>query len=195
MSKMEYNDIRDDLKTGDVVLFDGRGWISRLIKLGTFSRWSHVGLVYVPRQGGTVFLYESTTLSNVKGAKGAPVKGVQTVDLWNRVRNYKGSIAIRRVNRDKFNYQEIIAFEKMRSKYRHKVYERSVAELIKSAFGRFGWNQKEDDSSLFCSELVAASLKALGVLSSAKSSNSYTPADFGNMSTQTLHNPVHIIPQ
>lgn len=193
MKKKYYNEIRDELKTGDVVLFDGRGWVSCLIKIGTFSRWSHVGIVYRPHPTGTVFLYESTTLSNIAGSKGAAVKGVQTVDLWNRVRNYKGTIAVRQVTREKFTYQEVIALEKLRSKYRYKKYERSAAELIKSAFGRFGFYQKEDDSSLFCSEVVAECLQALNVLSNRRSSNSYTPADFGNMSTDALKHPIEIL--
>ena len=41
----KYEDIRENLKTGDIVLFSGKGGISHGIKLVTNSKWSHVGMV------------------------------------------------------------------------------------------------------------------------------------------------------
>ena len=40
-----YHEIRTELKTGDIVLFSGKGGISAGIKWGTLSRWSHVGMI------------------------------------------------------------------------------------------------------------------------------------------------------
>ena len=43
---MKYQDIRSQLKTGDILLFSGKGGISEGIKFFTLSKWSHVGMVY-----------------------------------------------------------------------------------------------------------------------------------------------------
>ena len=40
-----YDDIKDTLQTGDIFLFSGAGLSSLWVKLGTFSSWSHVGMV------------------------------------------------------------------------------------------------------------------------------------------------------
>ena len=62
-------------------------------------------------------------------------------------------------------------------------YEKSLIQLIKSVldFTRFNKN-KEDLSSVFCSELVAESYQKMGLLDDIDMgglpSNEYTPADF-----------------
>ena len=56
-----------------------------------------------------------------------------------------------------------------------KPYEKSALQLSMSALPI---NQSPDESSLFCSELVAACLQKLQVLSGRRSSNSYTPKSF-----------------
>jgi len=42
---LTYEEIRGELKTCDILLFSGKGAISHGIKLFTFSKWSHVGMV------------------------------------------------------------------------------------------------------------------------------------------------------
>jgi hypothetical protein len=44
-SKVYDERMRAELKTGDVVLFSGKGGISAGIKWATLSRWSHVGMI------------------------------------------------------------------------------------------------------------------------------------------------------
>ena len=44
---LTYEEIRGELKTCDILLFSGKGAISHGIKLFTFSKWSHVGMVSV----------------------------------------------------------------------------------------------------------------------------------------------------
>ena len=176
---MKYEDIRKDLKTGDIVLFSGKGVISYGIKLVTKSKWSHVGMVLRCIHLEAVFLWESTTLSDVKDAiDGRAKRGVQLVLLSDRLQNYKGEAAVRHmqdyeVNED--DYKKLIAF---RQKVKNRDYEQDKRELIKAAYdGPMGHNQ-EDLSSLFCSELVAEAYQEIGLLTSALPSNEYTPKDF-----------------
>ncbi len=175
----EYKEIRDELNTGDIVLFSGKGNISAGIKWATFSRWSHVGMVLKLPEYDFLALWESTTLSGIADLDtGMPRKGVQLVPLSERVANYQGDIAIRQLVGVVFDREEIEILMKLRREVSGRPYEQNMIELIKSAYdGPFGKNQ-EDLSSLFCSELVAEAYQSLGLLGPSKPSNEYTPADF-----------------
>lgn len=62
-------------RTGDLVLFSGRGLVSGVIRLCTGSRWSHVGLVV--RDAGDVLLLEATITDEAPDVSlGRPVRGV-----------------------------------------------------------------------------------------------------------------------
>ncbi|WP_207063995.1 YiiX/YebB-like N1pC/P60 family cysteine hydrolase [Motiliproteus sp. SC1-56] len=175
----KYETIRSKLKTGDIVLFSGKGAISHGIKLFTLSKWSHVGMVIKLPDTDTVFIWESTTLSNLADViDGKKKKGVQLILLSDRIRTYSGEVSIRHLQGyvvDEKNYEKLMA---LRASLRNKPYEKNEIELIKSAYdGPWGHNE-EDLSSLFCSELVAEAYQCLGLISSKLSSNEFTPKDF-----------------
>jgi hypothetical protein len=182
---MRYTDIRDQLKTGDVLLFSGKGGISEGIKFFTVSKWSHVGLIYklVDRLDpkGTVFCWESTTLSDLKDAEtGKLTKGVQRVELSERLERCfaKGyEISVRPLNTS-LTDDMLLALNKFRHEVRGRPYERGKIELLKSAWEGWLGENKEDLSSLFCSELVAEAYQRMGLLEEAPPSNEYTPKDF-----------------
>jgi hypothetical protein len=52
-----YPEIREGLQTGDLLLFKGRAWLSRLIALVLRRPYSHVGLLV--RQGDRVMVYQA----------------------------------------------------------------------------------------------------------------------------------------
>ncbi|MCG7565870.1 hypothetical protein MHM95_06160 [Pseudoalteromonas sp. CnMc7-15] len=187
MKERSYQSIRGQLKTGDIVLFSGRGPISAGIKLATNSQWSHVGVVIVIPEYEFVCVWESTTLSNLSDlATGEPVRGVQLVPLSERVNTYQGNIAIRQlegVDQAELNHEALI---QLRKELAGRPYEQRQLELLRSAYdGPFGANQ-ECLSSIFCSELSAESYQALGLLNESLPSNEYTPADFSEAKNLTL---------
>ncbi len=175
-----YNKIRGYLKTGDIVLFSGKGGISAGIKWGTLSRWSHVGMILSLEEYDFVTIWESTTISNINNLEtNLPKKGVQLVPLSSRVNKYKGDIAIRQLNGVHFSANNIKDLMALRREVSSRPYEESTMELIRAAYdGPLGHNNEEDLSSLFCSELVAEAYQRLGLLNDKKPSNEYTPADF-----------------
>ncbi|MDD5753754.1 MAG: YiiX/YebB-like N1pC/P60 family cysteine hydrolase [Methylococcales bacterium] len=182
---MKYKEIRDQLKTGDIILFSGKGGISDGIKLFTFSEWSHVGMVYRLNdpfdERGSVFCWESTTLSNIEDAdSGRLTKGVQRVELSERLEKCFSSgykICIRQLSKP-LDDGMIRKLNEFRHEVSGRPYEKSKLELLKAAYdGIFGLN-KEDLSSLFCSELVAEAYQRMGLLTEALPSNEYTPKDF-----------------
>jgi hypothetical protein len=176
----KYSDIRDQLDCGDIVLFSGNSFVSRLIRRFTNSEWSHVGITMRIYDYDMLMLFESTTLSNVKSMDGTYKKGVQVVPLSERIEAYDGKVAVRKylgLVDDEF-VGKMINF---RNEVKDLPYEKDKLELIKSAYdGLFGQNH-EDLSSVFCSELVAECLQYLSVLDKNEVSNEYTPNDFSIM--------------
>ena len=171
---MTYEQMRGELRTGDIVLFSGKSGVSNIIKLATFSAWSHVGMVLRLPQSRAAFLWESTTLSDLKDViDGVAKRGVQLVLLSERLRRYTGNVRIRRLQG--FDVSEDAYYDLMefRESVRGRDYEQSRVELIKAAYdGPFGANL-EDLSSLFCSELVAEAYQRMGLLNEPPKRSSF----------------------
>lgn len=184
---MRYEDMRSQLKTGDILLFSGKGGISEGIKFFTVSRWSHTAIVYRfdgpldPK--GSIFCWESTTLSNVKDADtGKLTKGVQRVELSERLEKCfaKGyDISVRPLSKA-LSEDMLLILNNFRHEVSGRPYEKDKIELLKAAYdGLFGDNT-EDLSSLFCSELVAEAYQRMGLLTEKLPSNEYVPKDFSS---------------
>jgi hypothetical protein len=56
---ISYTDFRRVAKTGDQLLYQGKGWSSCLIKAGTQSKYSHCGTV-IRMRDGSLYVWEST---------------------------------------------------------------------------------------------------------------------------------------
>jgi hypothetical protein len=184
-----YDAARSRMQTGDVVLFSGKGGLSQAIKWFTDSGWSHVGMVFrleLDPPNDLVMLWESTSLSDLADYEsGRPTKGVQLVVLSERVKRYKGGIAIRHLSVTRTPAMKA-ALAELRQEFRGRAYERGEMELIKAAYdGEFGEN-REDLSSLFCSELVAAAYGSMGLLPAKPAANEYTPRDFSAKAKRAL---------
>jgi hypothetical protein len=182
-----YEDIRESLKTGDIVLFSGKSRISRGIKFFSRSRYSHVGMVIKSDDMDYVGLWESTTLSNIKDIEtNTKRKGVQFVALSERLNHYDGEVVIRRLQDVEFSSKEIKELTQLRKELKNRDYEDDELELIKSLYDGFGGLNNEDLSTLFCSELVAEAYQRLGLLPNNIPSNEYTPADFSSKKNLNL---------
>ena len=183
-----YSAIRATLKTGDIVLFSGKGHFSNLIKLGTFSKWSHVGMVLKLPEYDFLTLWESTGLTDIEDLDtNKPNVGVQLVPLSARGRKYSGDIAYRSLKGPALADTALADLMKLRRKLKGRKYEKSKVELVKAAWDSvMGHNQEEDLSSVFCSELVAEAYQSLKLIDGGKNSNEYTPADFMQGRLDTL---------
>lgn len=167
---------RDTLKTGDTLLFSGRGPASLAIQIGTLCKWSHVGLI-IRDDLDIVMSWESTMLVNQPSLDSGIIEsGVMLLDLGRRIREYNGEIAVRRLQAP-LTVAEIATMMEMRHEFHQVPYEKNIIELIRAAYdGPFGANV-EDLSSIFCSELWAAFYKRISLLPPKKPSNEYTPED------------------
>lgn len=167
-----YADLRSELRLGDLVLFSGNDWASLAIKVGSRSPWSHVGMVVVHVVGDTVLLWEATTKAKLGGSP-----GVRLTLLSERIRQYEGEIAVRRVRGDEIDLREWAA---VRRELGGRPYERSTLELVRAAYDGPGGENVPDLSSLFCSELVAETYARFGRLRMplARGANEWIPHDF-----------------
>lgn len=180
---MFYSEVRNSLKTGDIVLFSGKGRISTGIKWATGSKWSHVGMVWRLDDWDMVLLGESTTLGGAKDmVSGTYRKGVQLVAFSTRLRNYDGEVAIRALEQE-LNSGQLARMKERRRELHGRPYEKNMFELIRAALDVGSFAQEEDVSSLFCSEVVAEWYQAGELFNEPAgggwASNEYKPADFG----------------
>lgn len=191
-----YDSIRNDLDTGDILLYSGTGAISTAIKIGTCSKWSHVGVIVRPRDFDMVCVLQSTTLSKAKDIiSNQPVEGVQLNFLSESIEIYPGGIAVRKL--DVLRTDNILkAVRDFRKEVHGRPYEEKKIQLLKSAWDFFGGENEEDLSSLFCSELVAELYQRMGLLDEEKPSNEYTPKDFAGkldlLHGATLSDPIYL---
>ena len=61
-----YDDVRDNLNTGDIVLFSGKGLISMGLKIGALCTWSHVAMVVRVKEPDVALLYQATPVCKAK---------------------------------------------------------------------------------------------------------------------------------
>lgn len=175
---LSYDDVRKSFRTGDVMLFSGTGFISRMIQFRSGSPWSHVGLVVKSEELDLALLWESTTLSNIPDMEsGQKRQGVQLVPLSERVAAYDGKVAVRHII-EPFNNAELAALTAFRSKMKGRPYEQDTIQLARAAIDWAGTENTPDLSSVFCTELVAATFMEAGRLGRETPSNEFDPGDF-----------------
>ncbi len=172
-----YARIRDTLRTGDVVLFAGKGVISTGIQLFTRSRWSHVGMLVRVAALDTILVWESTTLSDVPDVETAlATRGVQLVPFSQRLAAYPGTIGVRRLEAE-LGPDGDVTLGALRRQLAGRPYERQWRDLLCADFRKLG-RAEPDFSSFFCSELVALAYQRLGLLPKEPIASRYVPADF-----------------
>lgn len=169
---MKYSEIRHNLKTGDIVLFSGKGLTAKIIRFGSRSKFHHVGLI-LRSSDDDIFLLHST--ANYGG-----VKGVQVEFFSNVVKRSKDKIFVRHIIPPLTGYQ-VQCLKNFRRTYEGTPYETNLLELILAGIGdKFNIQIKRPTSSLFCSEMVIKALQAIDVLPLVLASHSFSPADLSS---------------
>ena len=176
---MQYSQIRDSLRTGDICLHSHTGFIPHLIKKITGSPISHISMVVV--LNGVVMELESTwdkvangvRLSNMGYNMANMEKGSR---VW--VRQYSGS----------WNIELDYVFRRFYPLCKNKHYELNYVSMILAAY-KLNWFS--DTKTVFCSELIAWFLQYAGIIDKKLVSDNWTPADF-SVERGTLDNHVII---
>lgn len=179
-SLSKYHKHRVNLKTGDVIGFQGKDLFAGMIQKVTDSRYSHVGLIVRIEQVSIerVFVLESGTKS-----------GVVLLPLSKKLRDYKGKAWWLPLIFKK-SYQDAspraieegvrtttlkYSMGELGKKYDYK----HIGSLVKRILKLNRRTPAEDYQEYICSELVGAALKAAGVM--RRSTANITPQDIANL--------------
>lgn len=173
-----YRSLREQLKTGDLVLFSGRTLSSRLVRIFTGSRWSHIGMVVrLPDMPGTPLLWEATRPSKVRDIfRGMPADGVQLVPLDDRVLSYEGHVAIRRLQGVSPDAGRRRCLEQLMDAWRDRPYHNFVRRFFGVLLCRDAGSPFRRGG--FCSELVAEVYRQWRLLPADRPAHHYVPRDF-----------------
>lgn len=163
--------------TGDLVLFSGRGLVSGTIRVFTGSRWSHVGLVVRGERGELLMLEATNTDEAPDIALGRAVRGVQVVRLDEKLANYDGVVALRRLELDERPPGMDEAIREIATLWRYRGYKDFTVTLVLDLLSA---NRRPHRvHRVFCSELVAEVYKRLGIVCRSVRSSRCVPGDFG----------------
>lgn len=169
----------DDTRTGDIVLFSGTCNVGTLIKFLQGSIWSHVGMVICHPDYDFPCLYESSHSDGlICLEQGVKVDGPQLVPLEEKILTYPGKVGYRRLINVEDSELDLVALESFRRDMLGRDFEQSIIQMFMANLPII--SNKQDLSSLFCSELIAAAYQEMLLLPpyTDRPSNHYTPADF-----------------
>lgn len=169
------NALKRDLKTGDIILFSGKSLISRMIRLFTFSRWSHIGLVIRDRRTDELLLWEATTDNIVDDYELGPRRRcVQLVKLEEKIRHYRGVVAVRHLRGVEIDLQMQSELDNLVKQLRTASYQNYLIEYLRYFLGY----RRDQMKQAFCSQLIAEAYQRLRLIPPEKPPIFYIPKDF-----------------
>ncbi|SEW40507.1 hypothetical protein SAMN04488515_2715 [Cognatiyoonia koreensis] len=178
------------LQTGDLIFFRGRGWQSRVIEMVTGGVWSHVAMVVEPRDidpetiHSGLYLWESTTIGgfDIKPGHRFPDTGPMLVDLEKRLEDYFEKWGYYLLSA---RYLHVERTQEMRTAMAAFINDPEIRDSTYPETSHLMWYYfreryltARDEGSFFCSELIAATYQAGGLLPDTPSATSYCPRDF-----------------
>jgi cell wall-associated NlpC family hydrolase len=174
-----YDDVRRELRSGDLVFCSGSYLFSGLIQRFTRSVWSHVGVVYRDENLQRVFILESET---GVGVRLVPISKYLR-DYHGRRRPYRGQVVVARVNPepgdDKARQAISYGMDLLTKPYDNFEILRIAARIA------FRIGRRIRDRKFICSELVDECYRAAGVRF-VRSDNYISPQDIWRDPSVTL---------
>ncbi|BBE29925.1 hypothetical protein OSSY52_00660 [Tepiditoga spiralis] len=189
---MKYNEVKKIMETGDLILFSGQYEMSKLVEKLEECPWSHVAMVVKFDEISEPFLWESTSLTNLKDVLfDDHKKGPKLVELYKRLKSYGNDVTPYK--------PPIYSFRKLNLKRTSEMLD-DLYKLFYNVYGipnpgelKMIWevfegkifNLPSKKDNYTCSELIAESYIKMGLLGTKKVINSYMPKDFssyGNIS-------------
>jgi cell wall-associated NlpC family hydrolase len=157
LPRVPYEQVRDLLRTGDLVFCSGSYAFSRIVQAFTRSVWSHVGIVYRDEKLRRVFVLESETGI---GVRLAPLSKY-LLDYHGRRRPYRGQIVVARVGAavDDEGLRRLISagMDELTRPYDNLEILRIALRIL------FRASRRTHDRRYICSELVELCYRQAGV--------------------------------
>eukprot|EP00357_Protocruzia_adherens_P033023 CAMPEP_0115000164 /NCGR_PEP_ID=MMETSP0216-20121206/16592_1 /TAXON_ID=223996 /ORGANISM="Protocruzia adherens, Strain Boccale" /LENGTH=592 /DNA_ID=CAMNT_0002365205 /DNA_START=36 /DNA_END=1814 /DNA_ORIENTATION=+ len=173
------------VETGDILLFRGDSFGSKVQRSFTRSAYDHVGLL-LRYDNDKIGVLESTGLEGV---------GIVT---WDQFMSYKWHLLYSRLVYRQMDMERpkevILKLENYIRKVLGKKYKISTKKLLRR-FSVLGEEKDEEDQSFFCSELIAAAYKEIGILPPELSASQYWPGSFSSERSLPLQNGAKLGPE
>jgi hypothetical protein len=158
MPVIDYEKIRDYLKTGNIFFSSGSYTFSGIIQKLTKSTWSHVAVVHKDEELGRVLVLEAE-----------PYAGIRLIplskylyDYKGKKRPYKGHVAIADLNidieKEKFNRGICFGLDELTRPYDNFEIVRIMLRIL------FHITRRERNRNYICSELVRDIFAKAGVI-------------------------------
>jgi Permuted papain-like amidase enzyme, YaeF/YiiX, C92 family len=166
--KKYQNDVRENLKTGDLIFFSGYHWLSGLIRWRTKSGFSHVGMVVKLDEIDKVFLIESV-IGN--GVRIIPFSAI-FLDYEGHQKGYNGRVMLASnslLTAEKRTILKEKSLDFLTRQYDKKEYIRVFWRMI------VGKMRIYPDRKFTCSELIYECYKAAGIKLEYESGDSISP--------------------
>ena len=174
-----YNDLRRQIRSGDILLCSGNATFSKLIQEATQSVWSHVGFILRLDMIDRIFVLESVESI-----------GVRTIPLSNYVHNYNGTDAgyegrLLLARHDDVKQENIPKLSRTAVDFLGYPYGKNEIAAIAARIGMMsvgvpnpGSTHSDAKREFICSEYAHVCLESIGVTIPYNQQGFIAPADF-----------------
>ena len=186
-----YSHVYDNLRTGDIILFDSQdsGWYGIMeswIKYFTSSNYSHVGMIIKEESIGfknldknKIYIWQSGFENKPDPQDGRIKLGVQITDLDKLINRYKGTLHVRKLDCDNLESKRIFnpdSLEKIHSQVYGKPYDMNIVDWL-CAFCRTDYKPQKIDR-FWCSAFIGYIYTKLNILTADTDWSIIRPSDF-----------------
>ena len=182
MTCLPYEEAQCRMQVGDVIAFGGSSHFSGIIKMAIRAEVSHIGIVLNSRlkeEGSGKKIHDLIDATSRQGVALTPVK--------ERIDEYDGDVWWLPLRQDlrehAFDQQAFYAFLAAQEGKKYDRWQAAgsaidIFDQMHLPFGLRGpGHNQEDYHEFFCSELVAAGLKAGGIIPAVMNASEVTPID------------------
>lgn len=185
--ELEYKSLDEiEFKDGDLLLCSGNHWISAIIKDGSSSQFSHVGLIYM--WNGMPMLIEAV---ETDGVRIIPLSQY-TSNYENSEMGYDGGLYHARIE-GLLPVHTAIVLEKAMTLINKKFDTDGVAKAISRFY--LGFGKSDNDDEYFCSELVFEAFETIDLIFEKTDKGFVYPSHIASDDRVTgLHRIKHDVP-
>lgn len=177
LASRDYNDVRQGLRSGDILLCSGNAIFSTLIKQATGSPWSHVA-----------FVLRLDVIDRIMVLESVESIGVRTIPLSNYVRDYNGTgkgypgrIMLARhqqIQENAIGKLSRLAIDLLGHRYHTEEIAHIAARLGLAALGVHESPDVTKQRAFICSEYVQVCFESIGIHIPYNKAGFIAPADF-----------------
>lgn len=193
--KIPYEQLKEELKTGDLVLFSGQYKMSHTVEWLEQSKWSHVAMVIRLPGYNEPLLYEATALTNLPDLlHDDTITGPKVINLYERLVTYGQDVVpykpplycVRKLSQalPEVSIEILVSILNRLHGIPNPNTWQMIWEVIAGRYLKINTGKKH----LTCSSFIAYTYEQLNLLKGNKPINGYMPKDFSTDGHLNLNN-------